>query len=128
MPCSLQTGLYTSFGGVVVADEEGDNIARALGPVNNTLILQNHGILSAGKTIEAAVHRFMALERHCQVMLLADAAAAGNGAKPIPIDDEDAAFTHNQIGSEDSCWFQALPNFEMVDFEAKKNAFPYKDI
>ena len=76
-----QCELYENFGGVVLADEEGDNIARALGSKNKALIMQNHGILTAGTSIEAAVGWFIMLEKHCQVMLLADAAAGGRGQK-----------------------------------------------
>lgn len=50
-----QCALYENFGGVVLADEEGNNIAKALGDKNRALVLQNHGILSAGTSIEAAV-------------------------------------------------------------------------
>jgi len=32
--------LYENFGGVVLADEEGANIAKALGPVNYAMIMQ----------------------------------------------------------------------------------------
>lgn len=32
--------LYENFGGVVLADEEGDNIAKALGPENYAMIMQ----------------------------------------------------------------------------------------
>jgi len=49
-------GLYSTFGGVAVDDEEGQNIAKALGD-GVACILANHGILTAGKTIEAATHR-----------------------------------------------------------------------
>lgn len=35
--------VYEGFGGVVLAKEEGENIARALGPTHKNVILQNHG-------------------------------------------------------------------------------------
>jgi ribulose-5-phosphate 4-epimerase/fuculose-1-phosphate aldolase len=38
--------VYENFGGVVLAKEEGENIARALGPKMKTCILQNHGLLT----------------------------------------------------------------------------------
>jgi len=116
-------GLYSTFGGVAVDDEEGQNIAKALGD-GVACILANHGILTAGKTIEAATHRFIALERHCQVMLLADAACAREGNKPTLIDEEDAVFTQKQTGTEEACWFQALAQFELSDYDAKKG-LPY---
>ncbi|PWN38803.1 arad-like aldolase/epimerase, partial [Ceraceosorus guamensis] len=116
---------YDSFGGVAVSEEEGQHIAEALGKDNVALIMANHGILTAGKTIESAVHRFIALERHCQVQLLADAASARDGKRPTQISDEEAEYTANQTASEHACWFQALGIFEMVDFEAKQSGYPY---
>lgn len=35
--------VYEGFGGVVLAKEEGENIAKALGPTRKNVILQNHG-------------------------------------------------------------------------------------
>jgi hypothetical protein len=35
--------VYEGFGGVVLAKEEGERIAEALGPINKSVILQNHG-------------------------------------------------------------------------------------
>lgn len=39
-------GVYKNFGGIVLAHEEGENIAQALGPKWKTCILQNHGLLT----------------------------------------------------------------------------------
>jgi ribulose-5-phosphate 4-epimerase/fuculose-1-phosphate aldolase len=38
--------VYANYGGVVLAAEEGNNIATALGPTNKACILQNHGLLT----------------------------------------------------------------------------------
>lgn len=35
--------VYQDFGGTVLAKEEGMNLAKALGPTNKNIILQNHG-------------------------------------------------------------------------------------
>jgi len=35
--------VYEGFGGVVLAQEEGERIADNLGPKNKSIILQNHG-------------------------------------------------------------------------------------
>ena len=48
--------LYDDFGGVVVELDEGQRIANALGP-NKAAILQNHGLLTVGKTVDEAVQR-----------------------------------------------------------------------
>ena len=43
--------VYRSFNGVVLAEEEGRNVAAALGD-KKAALLQNHGLLTVGKTIE----------------------------------------------------------------------------
>ena len=40
--------LYDDFNGVVLDEEEGRNVAAALGPTNKAVILQNHGFLTVG--------------------------------------------------------------------------------
>lgn len=41
---------------------------------NKAAILQNHGLLTVGETVESAVWWFIAMERCCQAQLLAQAA------------------------------------------------------
>lgn len=110
--------LYSSFGGVVLGKEEGLRIARALGPTRKAAILQNHGLLTCGGSIESCVFWFVSLEKCCQVQLLADAAATGRGIKPIEIDNEDAAFTYKTVGTELAGWFSARPMFTMMEVES----------
>ena len=80
----------------VLAAEEGANIAQALGPRNKCCILQNHGLLTLGHTVDEAAYLFSALDKQCKVQLMIEAAAA-NGLKKTLIDDEDAQFTANTI-------------------------------
>lgn len=76
--------LYTSFRGVVLAAEEGDAIAAALGD-KKAALLQNHGLLTCAKTIEATVFWFMSLEKCCHSQLMADAAAGGQGGGAVSV-------------------------------------------
>jgi len=71
--------LFEDFSGVVLDTSEGERIARVLGD-KNAAILQNHGILTAGKSVEGAVAGYVALENACQAQLLAEAAGT---IKPI---------------------------------------------
>jgi ribulose-5-phosphate 4-epimerase/fuculose-1-phosphate aldolase len=64
---------------VVLAEEEGKNIAKALGN-KKAALLQNHGLLTVGKSVEEAVFWFVSLEKCCHAQLMADAAAAGRGS------------------------------------------------
>lgn len=105
--------VYNSFKGVVLAKEEGDNIAKALGN-KKAILLQNHGILTVGQTIEATVFWFMSMERCCQSQLLADAAAQGRGGATVKIDEEDADFTFKSVGTPRAGWFSAKPAFDRM--------------
>ena len=105
--------LYESFNGIVLAEQEGLDIAAALGN-KKAALLQNHGLLTTGKTIEEAVFWFMSLEKCCHVQLMADAAAAGRGGATVKINDEDAAYTYKTVGTPAAGWFSALPEFSMI--------------
>ena len=105
--------MYTSFNGVVLAAEEGQAIAKCLGQ-KKAALLQNHGLLTTGKTVEEAVFWFICLEKCCQGQLMADAAAAGRGHETVKISDEDAAFTYKTVGTSYAGWFKAKPEFDVM--------------
>ncbi len=65
--------LYTDFNGVVLDQEEGRNIAEALGP-NKLVILQNHGFLTVGRSVEEAAWLFVTADQSAHAQLLAEAA------------------------------------------------------
>ncbi|KAH7160393.1 class II aldolase/adducin domain protein [Dactylonectria estremocensis] len=119
--CAFYSDLafYDSFGGVVLGEDEGRHIAAGLGK-KKAAILANHGLLTTGQSIEAAVFWFMSLETCCRVQLLADAAAAGRGGEVVKIADKEAAFTHATVGSELAGWFSAKPTFTLMEREAGK--------
>jgi ribulose-5-phosphate 4-epimerase/fuculose-1-phosphate aldolase len=84
--------IYDSFGGIVLAREEGKRIAKALGNCK-AAILQNHGILTVAKSVDGAVFLFGAMDRCIEAQLLADAASAGRGTPTIKVDHETALYT-----------------------------------
>ncbi|KAI5845835.1 class II aldolase/adducin N-terminal [Morchella snyderi] len=108
--------IYRNFKGVVLDEEEGMNIAEALGD-KKVALLQNHGILSTGKTIEEAVFWFVSMEKCCHTQLMADAACAGRGGSPIKIADEEAATTHKVMGSIMYGRMSGLALFDMIENE-----------
>jgi ribulose-5-phosphate 4-epimerase/fuculose-1-phosphate aldolase len=108
--------LYESFKGVVLAAEEGKNIAKALGN-KKAALMQNHGLLTVGQSVEEAVFWFVSLEKCCQAQLMADAAAGGRGGETVKITEEDAVYTHKTIGSTLAGWFSAKPMFDVVHKE-----------
>lgn len=91
--------IYNNFGGIVLAQEEGRRIASAMGN-KAAVILQNHGILTVGKSVDAAVFLFGAMDRCIQSQLMADAAAAGRGKPTVKISHESAEYTRNVYTDE----------------------------
>lgn len=101
-------GLFADFTGVVYETSEGERIGKALGG-SKAVILQNHGLLTVGKTVDEAAWWFITMERTCQSQLLAEAAGT-----PIPIGRESALLTRSQVGSEQAGWFQFQPMYHMI--------------
>lgn len=91
--------VYTQFGGIVLDNEEGKRIAECLGD-GKAVILQNHGLLTVGGSVDEAAFWFISLDKTCQAQLLVDAASAGNGWVKKYIEDEEAAYTYEQVGSK----------------------------
>lgn len=104
-------GLYSDFSGVVLNQSEGARIAGALGP-HKAVILQNHGLLTVGESVEAAAWWFITLERSCQAQLLAEAAGA-----PKLISPESARATWTTIGSELAGLFSFQPLLDVISSE-----------
>ena len=103
--------LFAEFSGVVLDPSEGQKIAAALGPLK-AVILQNHGLLTVGASVEAAVWRYLAMENACQAQLLAEAAG-----RPIPVPPEVARKTAAQVGSDASSWFAFQPYLDLIAAE-----------
>ncbi|XP_076460778.1 protein hu-li tai shao-like isoform X3 [Babylonia areolata] len=47
---------YHDYRGILVDQEERDQLARNLGPMNKVMFLRNHGVVACGETIEEAFH------------------------------------------------------------------------
>ncbi len=100
--------VFADFKGVVYEASEGERIAQTLGE-KKAAILQNHGNLTVGCTVDEAVWWFITMERTCQAQLLAEAAG-----KPISIDRENALLTRAQVGNPLAGWFQFQPLWQMI--------------
>lgn len=100
--------LFDDFTGVVLDTDEGFRIGRALG-TKKAVILQNHGILTAGPSVEAAAWWYIALENACHAQLLAEAAGT-----PKPIRPEIAKRTHGQIGGPGGAQFAFKSLFDIL--------------
>jgi ribulose-5-phosphate 4-epimerase/fuculose-1-phosphate aldolase len=100
--------LYSDFGGVVVELDEGQRIAKALGN-KKAAILQNHGLLTVGMTIDAAAWWFITMDRSCRAELLARAAG-----EPKLIREDAAAQAFAITGNPLAGWFQFQPLYARI--------------
>jgi ribulose-5-phosphate 4-epimerase/fuculose-1-phosphate aldolase len=100
--------VFDDYTGVVLDVEEGKRIAHALGGAK-ACILRNHGLLTVGQTVDEAAWWFITMDRSCHVQLMAEAAA-----DPITIDDEHAALTQTQVGSNLGGWFSFQPLYDKI--------------
>ena len=100
--------LFDDFTGVVLDTDEGDRIGEALDD-KKAVILKNHGLLTVGHTIDEAAWWFITMERTCQSQLLAEAAGT-----PIPIRDEVARTTSEQVGGHLAGWFSYQPIYDKI--------------
>ena len=78
----------------------------------------------ATNSIEATVFFFIALEKACQVQLLADAAVRGTGKSTVKITPEDALAVYRVTGSFVSGWFQGLTEFELLEAREQNSYKP----
>jgi ribulose-5-phosphate 4-epimerase/fuculose-1-phosphate aldolase len=100
--------IFTEYTGVVFDPSEGKRIAQTLGQ-NKAVILQNHGLLTVGETIDAAAWWFITMERSCQAQLLAQAVG-----KPHLIKPEYAKIAYSQVGTSEMGWLSFQPLYEMI--------------
>lgn len=106
-------GLFNDYTGVVGELSEGDRIAVALEDMK-AVILQNHGLLTVGHSIEECVFWFTTMERSCQSQLLAEATANDL----IKIDPKIAAMTRDfEVGFPLAGYFSAQPLFQDIFHE-----------
>lgn len=103
--------LFSDFSGVVLDTSEGERIAATLGQ-HKAVILQNHGLLTVGGSVESAVWRYIAFENAAQAQLLSEAAGPTR-----PIAHEVARHTAGQIGSEAGGWFSFQPLWDVITRE-----------
>lgn len=106
-------GVYKQFGGIVLDREEGRRIADVLGG-GKAVILQNHGLLTVGESVDEAAFWFMSLDKTCHAQLLVDAAAAGSGHERKFIAEEEAKFTYEQVGGPEKGWLAFQGYYEEI--------------
>lgn len=96
--------VFSDFGGVALEEEEGREIAAASNGAR-AVILQNHGLLTMGTTVDEAGYYFTLMEKSCQVQLAADA----SNRKKIIIGDDVAEYTARMTNDPDSMYASFQP-------------------
>lgn len=100
--------LFNDFTGVVLDTSEGERISAALG-TKKAAILQNHGLLTVGKTVDEVAWWYITMERTCQAQLLAEAAG-----EPVKIRADVAELTSKQIGQPQGGYFSFKPLYDVL--------------
>lgn len=100
--------LFDDYTGVVLDLSEGQRIAETLGE-RKAIILQNHGLLTVGHSVDEAAWWFITMERSAQAQLMAEAAG-----KPILIEPDVASLTFSQIGSHFMGWFSFQSLYDKI--------------
>ena len=96
------------FNGVVLATDEGDRIAQALGD-NEVMFMANHGVTVVGPTVAQAFDALYYLERACQAQVI----AMSTGLPLKKVSDNMAKHTHEQM-------MPLVPNSAARHFESLK--------
>ena len=100
--------VFDSFSGVVLQEGEAARIVAALGD-RKAVILQNHGLLTVGPTVEAAAWWFITMDNAAHAQLLAEAAGT-----PKPIPHEVAKLTAGQVGTHKGGAFSFQPLWDRI--------------
>lgn len=78
------------FDGFVLASEEGEHIAKALGTKNKAIVLQNHGLLVVGRSPDGAAFTFGAFNRCIEAQFLSHSLAQSSGFAMTRVSDDQA--------------------------------------
>ncbi|KAJ5161817.1 hypothetical protein N7492_007209 [Penicillium capsulatum] len=106
--------VYKAFGGVVLGAEEGVRIAEALGNTGRVAVLQNHGLLTTGGTVDEAAYLFTLMERSCEVQLMVES----TGLPKNIIGEKEAEFTA-KVNADPTLYTEFQPDFEYEIWKSK---------
>lgn len=79
------------------------------------MILQNHGLLTVGTTVDEACFLVTLMERACQCQLLAEAAAA-SGIPKVLIPDASAKYTFENSSDPETLYWEGQPDLEYEEY------------
>lgn len=101
--------VFKNFGGVALESDEGTEIAFA-SQGKAAVILQNHGLLTVGETVDEAAYLFCLLEKSCQVQLLVDSCNVKQ--KPHIIPDDVAEYSGYVVNDPETMYASFQPDYE----------------
>ncbi|ODQ46171.1 hypothetical protein PICMEDRAFT_59711 [Pichia membranifaciens NRRL Y-2026] len=107
--------VYEDFGGTAVEKEEGERIAKCAGETGRALILQNHGLLTVGETVDEAAYLFTLLERTCKIQMMVNAAETEFYRKQL-IGEDEAAYTNFISADPESMYMAFQPELNLEKF------------
>jgi L-fuculose-phosphate aldolase len=82
--CDGSLPVFSETSDLIVDQSRGKAVARALG-AHNALLLRNHGLVTAGRTVEEATVLALFLEQACKTQLMVEACG---GAKHVSTSDD----------------------------------------
>lgn len=101
------------YGGIVTAEEEGRQIARALGLKGKAALLLNHGLISVGHTVDEASFLIGLVDRSCEIQLRVEAACAGNPELKKQIIPHELAMSNAKMAGEKNWLYEeAQPDIQ----------------
>lgn len=96
-----QSLCYHDYEGIALIEEERVTLARDLGD-KSVMILRNHGLLTAGRSVGEAFWLMMTTQRACEIQV----AALAGGTPVRPVSNEIQELVHRQVieGFGDEPW------------------------
>ncbi|KJK63817.1 Class II Aldolase and Adducin N-terminal domain protein [Aspergillus parasiticus SU-1] len=110
----IQT-VHENFGGIVLDDAESQRIAKTLGEKNRVVILQNHGILTTGATVDEAAYLFTLMERSCEIQLMVE----GTNLPKKLVGPKEAEYTAKVNQDPETLYIEFQPDFNYEVWKSK---------
>ncbi|KAH7324575.1 class II aldolase/adducin N-terminal [Stachybotrys elegans] len=104
----------SEYTALATAQQEGQQIARALGTKGRAALLMNHGIVTVGTTVDEASFLLGLVDRSCDIQLRVEAACAGNPElKKKIIPHELALNNFKMAGEKNWLYMEGQPDIEL---------------
>ncbi|SCW02227.1 LAFE_0F01772g1_1 [Lachancea fermentati] len=109
---------FAQYEGVGLDEVEGQKIASVLGN-KMCILLQNHGVMTVGKTVDEAGYLHVLMENMCKTQLLVDAVANNSHIEKKIISDKIAKRAFKDISSPNGLYAAMQPDLELEIYLSK---------